>query len=329
MDTYRKSLFNLLRMNWLIEPFPDVADWQIEDYRTLTIDQIFKRLEQDELRLDVETFLAYAENSETPEELTNVLTEGVEETATQDRIYLLIFELWRRLLPEKPCLSIFCDELDYYIGLYDAGELESLEPLEDTLINLKAILEENTDLGNPPPEVFQTVSEACANDLEDFLYDFIADQIDQGNDSYATELLDIFYPYIHELRWFDLLRARVVALTDPQKVHQLLHKIVEEAEKDPDLAFNLEVLSFMVQGGEREALIELVEQTLSLIATEEELHDLLTTCADYYQRLDYEWEEGALQKLIANRQKRKKDEPVSREDPVFADLIKILHTRPI
>ena len=41
------------------------------------------------------------------------------------------------------------------------------------------------DEGLPPEQAFQLISPYCANDIETFLYDFIAEQIDEDNESYA------------------------------------------------------------------------------------------------------------------------------------------------
>lgn len=327
MEIQRKALFNLLRMNWLLEPVQDVVEWQVEDYRALSTDQLFKRLEKEEIRLDVPSFIAHADPFETPEEFTSeLLADSHNDDATEDRVYLLVFELWRRLVPEKSCVSIFCDELDHQIALYDAGELETAEHLEDAIANLQAMLDENTDLGNDSKEVFQTVAEASANDLEDFLYDFIAEQIDQDNDVYASELLDGFYNYVKEVKWFDLLRARIVAMNDPAAARFLIRQLVTDWAAENDLGFNLEVLSFMVLGGEREVFTTLVKQSLPLLEQEAEFKDLLGICAEYFQRIDYDSEESEINGWLAARAKRPPNARLDPKDPVCHQLIKLLST---
>ena len=332
MDIQRKTLFNLLRMNWLVKPTVKVAAWQVEDYRQLSVKQIVARLEQEEIRLTPESFMALAEDCESPEECTGrVLEDETNDPAFEDRVYLLIFELWRRLLPERTCLSIFCDELDFQINLYDSGDLANIEPLEDALANLQAVLDENTDLGNEPQEVFKTISSACANDIEDFIYDFIADQIDANNMSYASELLEGFYSYVGDGKWFDLLRIRVLFDSDPQEANTQLKQIIENPLSQQDLEFNLETLSLMVQGGERQELIELVKNTVPLIRQEMDLKELIAICADYYQRLDYDWEERALQELAKSYQNRPQHTALEPTElsTVRTELLKILKKRPI
>src|SRR5207253_779294 len=138
-------------------------------------------------------------------------------------------------IPEKPTLSVFCDELDYRIQQYDIGDIKDLESIQDALANLKVVLDENVDQGGEPSEVFDQICSECANDIESFLYDFIGEQIDEKNISYASELLDAFEDYINDVKWFDFLRLRQISLTDPEESAQLFRKILSETSKNPDL----------------------------------------------------------------------------------------------
>jgi hypothetical protein len=67
MQIERRALYNSLRMNWVMDPTLEVEPWQVEDYRSLPIDTIFERIEEKNIPLDKETFLALAENVDTPE----------------------------------------------------------------------------------------------------------------------------------------------------------------------------------------------------------------------------------------------------------------------
>ncbi len=44
MQIQRRVLYNSLRQNWLLDPELDVADWQVEDYRTLETEELFDRI---------------------------------------------------------------------------------------------------------------------------------------------------------------------------------------------------------------------------------------------------------------------------------------------
>src|SRR5262249_5498720 len=131
MQLKGKALFNLLRINWLENRQGDVKPWQVEDLRDVDIQELFKRLKKLGLILDETTFYLYAENCNSPEEMNDHVWIEEEDIEGRDQTYLLIFELWRRLLPDQLCLSIFCDELDQLIELYDKGELENEEPMQN------------------------------------------------------------------------------------------------------------------------------------------------------------------------------------------------------
>src|SRR4051812_28437996 len=110
----KKALYNLLRMHWLNNPNVKVEAWQIEDYRNLTLKILFDRLRQFSIHLDSESFIAYAEECETPEELAeSFIGDRHLSIEQEDLIYLLVFELWRRLVTHKLSLSIFCNDLDH------------------------------------------------------------------------------------------------------------------------------------------------------------------------------------------------------------------------
>lgn len=325
MQIERRALYNSLRLNWLQDPAIPVEPWQVEDYRSFSIEKLFEQLKQKKIHLNKASFIALAENADTPEDLTDdLLADSELDAAAQDYIYLHIFELWRTLIPEKTCLSIFCDELDYQISCYDQGKTSSAESIQDILANLEVILDENTDEGADPVDVFDTISSGCANDIESFLYDFISEQIDFGNISYASELLDDFNDYIRDLRWFDFLKARILINTDPLGTDEIVHQLIQDAQAEPDLEFNLELLAFMVQGGERGLFAKLVQQTLPLLGSEEDFQDLLSICADYFRCLDQDSKEQAIQAILVKRTKKSPQDAVQSEDLHLKELLQII-----
>ena len=258
MEEDRRALYNSLRMNWLYDSNISVEPWQVEDYRSLTSEAIFNRLKLQDIYLDKTSLMALADQYDTPEDLTeHLLTDLDASIMTQDQVYLLVFELWRRFFPEKPCVSIFCDELDYQIYLYDSGKIENAESIQDALANLAVVLDENADQGNEPEVVFETICAGCANDVESFLYDFISEQIEEHNHPYASELLDDFSDYVREPKWFDFLRARLLSETDPVGANALLRDLIKEMRNEPDLEFFMEVLLSWFKVGTRKILCTL------------------------------------------------------------------------
>lgn len=325
MQINRRALYNSLRMNWVIDPSIEVDSWQVEDYRSLTLDGIFERLEEREIYLDKTSFIAFAETVDTPEDLTDALTADMFlDAQVEDQVYLLVFELWRRLLPEKPCLSVFCDELDHQIHLYDRGQADNHEAIQDVLANLQVILDENTDEGADPVDALDCINQGCANDVETFLYDFIAEQIDNHNDSYAAELLEGFGHYAHDQRWFDFLRARLLSTQEPAEADRLVRHLVDDAAAEPELEFNLELLAFLVRVGDQTVFEKLVKQTVKLLKWEEDFQDVLSISADFYHRLDREQLEHRLQNLLEKREHIAQDKAFDSKDPQLAEFLKIV-----
>lgn len=324
MQLQRRALYNSLRMSWVEDPSLAAEPWQVEDYRKLSVELIFDRLTERGLPLDRVSFLAFADSVDAPEDFTDELLADVDlPTDEQDQVYLLIFELWRRLKPEKPCLSIFCDELDYQIHLYDQGESEDAEAIQDVLANLKVILDENYDQGADPIEAFKIVSDSCANDIESFLYDFISEQVDNRNDSYASELIDAFYEYVTDVRWFNLLKARILAATDATAADAIVRQLVL-SDKNPDVELSFDLLAFMVQNGTKDLLHQLVKRMLPLLKAEEDFQDLLIMTADFYHCLDREAIEKTILDLRQQRIALSPSAPFNPKDPAALQLLKIL-----
>ncbi len=326
MEINRKALYNSLRMNWELNPSVAVEPWQVEDYRSLPLNTLLEMLKTHHILLDKDSFLAFADIAETPEELLETLFSDSTPTAkAQDQVYLVIFELWRRLLPEKPCLSIFCDELDYQIYLYDTNKAKTSESIEDVLANLKVLLEENSDLDNDPQGSFNYINNACANDLECFLFDFITEQIDNKNYPYATELLEDFISHIHDVKWFELLQVRILISTDPEEADEIIKELLETTEEEKDLEFNLEILTFFVSNGDEKTFLSIVRKTLPLIQLEEDFQSLISICIDFYQRLDKEKIEKELQKILNHRIGCNLASPFDPKNPQLVEFFKIIN----
>lgn len=325
MEMNRRALYNSLRMNWVLDPTLDVEPWQVEDYRVLSLDTLFEMLEDKEIYLNKASFKGFAEAIDTPEELTEALWGDFSDDAkAYDQVYLIIFELWRRLLPEKPCLSVFCDEIDYQIHAYDRGMVVNVEAIQDALANLQAILDENVDNGAHPIEAFEGIEAGCANNIGMFLHDFIAEQIDNDNFSYANDLLDGFNNYLEDMPWFEFLRARVLAKNDPFEANQMIKQLIKSKAYEPDLDLNLEILSFLVRNGEKETFERLIRQTTDLLEVEEDFQVLIAICADFYHRMDQEKVEESLQKLLSQRQKHDPEQKFDLRDPQMIEFFKII-----
>lgn len=321
----RHALYNLIRMNWLNDPKLPVEPWQVEDYRALHTPTLFERLFQFSIQLDRTSFIAFAEECDSPEELAeHLIGDKSFDAKTEDQIYLLVFELWRRLLTEKPSLSILCNELDYQIYLNDKGEAAHLTGLQDALANFALLLNENVDEGLSPQEAFKLIAPYFANDIESFLYDYIYDLIDEDNESYAQDLLDNFAPYLKGNKWFELLYVRLIEHSNARLADKMLTHLMEDYLDENDLNFNLELLNFMVDSGNMNDFKSLMEKSMKLIQKEEDFNDLLNLCIDYFHRLDKEKLEQETQALLTSRSSIHPEKTVSQNDADVKKLAKIL-----
>lgn len=298
MNFNGKALYNLLKVNWKKNPSMKVESWQVEDYRSLPAETIFSRLNNLEIVLNEEHFRLHATNCDTPEELVDYLWTKGEDPVLQDQAYLLLFELWRRLLPERRSLSIFCDTLDDLIERYSENPHQMDEEVQMMLHNLEDVLDENVDLGGEPKEVFRLIEESSAHDVESFLYEYIAIQIEENNALYASELLDGFYGYIKDPKWFDFLRARLFVLTNSEEAALMIERILEQLEEIPDVDLLFEIISYLATEGEYPLFAKAVNQAIPFIETEEDLSDLLGLVSEYYRRLDQDEKVEAITRFL-------------------------------
>ena len=302
-----KALYNLLRLNAAEDPSVDVEPWALEDLRDLPLEELFERLQKGGPKLDRKSFSHFAESSDTPEELTDLLLPDEMSDQQRDPFYLMIFELWRRLLPEKQSLSIFCDEMDHRISLYDQGGLESDELIQDVLANFLEVLDENADSGANPEEIFLAITEYCAHDIESFICDYVSDLLDSGNSLYASELIEGFSPYVGDPLWFDFLRIRLVAFTNIGDANIAMHRLLEN---QLEISLLLEIIRFLSANGEHALFKIAIKKTIPLLNTQEELIDVMALIADFYRRLDEDDKEKMVQKILADR----KTGPIHSED---------------
>lgn len=309
-----KALYNSLLQYWKQNPDFDVEEWQVVDYRSLPLKDLFERLSELDFHLNKDSFVAFAQEYDTPEELAENLVEEDESEENEDdrkrltdQLFLLVFELWRRLLPERRTLSILCDDLDNIISAYDENNLEQSELVESVLANLVQVVEDNSDNGLDPSEIFQSISEGCANDLESFLYDYIADLEDEENFSYAKELVEVFSKWVSDAKWFQFLEARILAKEDPEAAHVLIEQLINLEEDD--FTFYLEILALLTQEGDEKTFEKVLRRLLNLATLQEDFVEILYICQDYFHFLDRESEEENVANLLEQNEKIPLDSP--------------------
>ncbi len=321
LQLYPKAYFNWARLKWEHTPSFSVPPWQVEDYRELTIETLLERLASLGLVLTGESFLLVAENYQSPEELTRYLWPKKE---NEFQIYLILFELWRRLLPEKNSLSIFCDELDNRMRLYLKDPTHD-HGLSNSLQRLQEIVEESTELGDSPRAIFATLSRHVAHDLEGFLFDYISDQIDSRNDVEAAELLKNFYPCVSDAMSFNFLRSRLLVLIDPHEGNLAFVALLNQLEQAPDLDLLLEIAAFLIHHGDPSLFQKAAGLAVDHLKTEEDLQELLAIVADYCHFVEKEKEEEEIQAVFAKRLSNEGAAPVKITDLDIVFLRKLLN----
>ncbi len=318
-----RSLYNLLKITLKEDPTIKVEPWQIENYRTVSDKDLLNRLQNLGISLTQESFLLYSENCDTPEDLLECLSVDESDLEGEDKVFLILFELWRRWIPEKQSLSIFCDELDDLILLYDDGLLANEDPLQEALSELEDILDQGIDHGANPQEIFQSVMGYMAHDVEQFLYDYVLDLMESSNELYASELIDGMGPYVAERKWFDLLKARLFSLSNSPEMFVLLSRMLEQAEEEPDLVFLIEMGQFLTQLEDVSLFMQCSKLMMPLIQTEEDLLEVLELITSFARYLDKELLTQKLEHYVAKREKESKPavlEGLNAMETFLADL---------
>ena len=279
----RRALYHLLRMNWLNDPTMSVEPWQVEDYRAFSLPTLFERLKSFDIQLDNNSFIAYANECDSPEDLTDYLIgDRTLSNLEEDQIYLTVFDLWRRLLTEKPSLTIICDELDHQMYRYDQQQPETIIDLQKALTHFIRILEENVDQGVAPQEALRLLSPYCANDLETFLFDFMSDQLDEEHEVMVQDLIDELEPYTETNKWFKLLRIRLFDEYHHKIRLKLVEEIIEEHLNEEDLDYNIELLALLCDKNSSLHFISVANHTFSLLKQEDDFQDLLSLLIEYF-----------------------------------------------
>jgi len=235
--------------------------------------------------------------------LTDCLYLG-EDYAKHEQVFLSVFELWRQLVPHKQSLSLFVDQFDHLIEEYEEGKLESDEELQTAIETVQVILDDNADEGGDPREGYDLFTSYSCHDLEIFIYEYISHQIDVENDLYASQLLDGFYPYVDNKRWFDLLRIRLLSATDVIEGNMKVQRLLESLREDPELYLLFETLHFIIFIGETDQFIATIPSAIEQLKTEGDLRELLLLTTEYLDSINKDTEVEEINELIEKQQEK-------------------------
>lgn len=322
-----RGLYNLLRLNAKIDKKLSVKAWQIADYRSYSLNDLLNGLKKLGIVLDEKSFMLYADQVFSPEELIDLLWDREEDILGYEKAYLFLFELWRRLRTGPPPISVFCDELDHLIERYDHKQLDDINALLNHLTKLEGILDDFVDVGGEIATALPSISAYCAHDVEKFLYDFILDLLLSKEDLTASELVDGFYEYVEDKRWFDLLRAELMYPADPEEARLMLRRLREglKEESDKELLFDLLPIANRFQ--DTALFVSVFLQLFCEITFEEELHELLMLLSHLLKYEDRDEEAKNIDLLIEQRASLDPDNPISDKallqdqlEPILEDL---------
>lgn len=326
--TYQgRALYNLLQMNLKSNPALEVEAWQVEDYRNLSDEELFERLSGLEIFLDRENFLGFVEECDSPEDLADCLYLG-EDYERHEKVFLIVFELWRRLALHKQSLSIFVDEFDHLIERYEGGDVGCAEELEGAIESFQAILDDNVDEGGEAREGYHFFSAYSCHDLEIFIFEYIAHQIDADERLYANELLDGFYPYVDNRRWFDLLKARLVYAADQGEGRVMIERLLNSLKEEMELYLLFETLHYLVHEEETELFRRAYDQAIEEIDTEEDLREFYMITVEYLSAVDREKEEAVVAQLLEEQKGKDLQDKVDRSSQTFGLLREMVTLSP-
>lgn len=311
-----RALYNLLQTKAQREDSHEAADWQIRDYRALSIEELFRGLSNLGLDMDVDQFEKAANEVEAPEDIAASIAPPGE---PRNRVYLYLFELWRRLMDDRETISIFCDELDKTISAYEDDPVSNDEILYVSLKELIGILEQNVSLGQKPKILFAMISDFLSQDLESSIYNYIQDLIEQDRRMVASEITSNFAPYVEQTLWFDLLRVKLLHGATTEDTTAVMSLFLERLEQAKDLDLYFELLHYLNKTGHLELFERVFVNALELVKTGDEYVESLDILFEYYHLNDRKREEKIVKRILADKAKLQGEKKVTKKDKAIVE----------
>ena len=269
MEVRGRALYNLLALTGSKEADP----WQVENYREIKEEELFKRLSALHISIDLSSLVRLSHKCDSPEDLLELILSKDAKQKEAEQIYLLIFELWRRHVGEKRSLSIFCDELDCLMERYDRGE-DVVEDLFEHFEDLGQMMEESIDEESGPLEVMEYICSYLAHDVDGFLYDYIQDLMESENNEEAALLIDLFKRFSHKRRYFEFLRIQLLITEDAFDPERMIQRFADELVEAKDVDLALEFLSYLQGRGDSFAIAQFLPQILSVTSSKDHITKL-------------------------------------------------------
>lgn len=312
MPFWGRAKFNHLQMQTietLRKGEKDIpADWKIWEYHKLSFTELFSILHTLDIVWDAEFFVQEAQKYSSPEEIAYSLDLSKED---QEKAYLCIFELWKRLLDDQETISIFCNELDWAIFFYDKTDRNSQETVRLMLQDLLDIFDFNRENSKKPKTIFQEVSYYLAQDLEEFLYRYIRDLIVEEGELAASELLDYYMPYVEGNLWFDFLHLQTVKGAPSEEITAIISRFMEKLRECSDVELFLTFLCYLLETGKKDVFLHVYQEVLEKIKTEKHFCEMLDIIFAFYKIHDVEKGLQAVYEMKKQSQSKKDTQKVS------------------
>jgi len=103
----------------------------------------------------------------------------------------------------------------------------------------------------------------------------------------------------------------------------LVDQLLNLTAEDDNIDFQIEFLSLLVQEGNRDSFCRVLKAILDLLEIEEEFHDVLALCEDYFHCLDEEGDESKIRAIIDRREGIDPETAVDSSDQDLKDLRQI------
>jgi hypothetical protein len=302
MSFLGRSKYNLLKYKKRENPNLKVEDWEIFDYKKLSIDELFSNLSQIGFEISIKDINDLANDSIELDEvdLKQFHKAKILQKEDLERGYLYLFEIWRRLMPNHKSISIFANDFDEFIDAYEKGEVAQNELLFNELFD---ILDESVDEGQDPKGVFKQLSNYFGHDLESFIICYIFDLIEQDNETTASRYLDNIYPYLAGNLWLEFFRIKLLKGALSEDITAMTFRFLDRLKLHFDAELAFEVLYYMIETGHKELFKTTYKSFLKEIKTEDEFREMLEILHAFFSLNEQNKEEMLVKELIDERRK--------------------------
>lgn len=275
-----KALYNTLAMLHQNEQVPKGDLWKVQDMRTCSLEALFGELRRLRVNFDQKQFYHWAAACETPEELLElVLGEEEEKSEQADHIYLILFELWRRLAPEKRSLSIIADDIDHCIDAFDREEEVEDAQVESLLSEWGRLLDSLRDTGLTEDQALRTIEPFFAHDVPDFVIDYLLEVTGRQEASFTSLLLEKMRSHcMRESLWLKFIELKLSLHEEDlidvrKKLGELASSVLTSRECDVELTLALCDIAFELK--KDELLVRLLEKLLPCLEEDDDFEAVL------------------------------------------------------